>query len=370
MAKLRVAIVAPSLEIPGGQSIQAARLVGAWRADPDVEAWLVPVNPAPLRPFSLARKIKYLRTVVTELTYLPLLVRDLARADVAHVFSASYTSFLLAPLPALIVARMLGRPAILNYRSGQAPDHLKRSRLARAAIGRTDRTIVPSGFLVDVFASFGIEATVVPNLVDLERFRFRERDPVRPVLLSARSFEPLYNVACTLRAFQRIQREKPSARLTLVGGGTLEASLKALAGDLGLRHVTFAGPVPHAEMASWYAGHDIYIQSPNIDNAPTSVLEAFASGLPVVSSAAGGVPALLTHGQHGLLAPVGDHDALADHVLHLLDSPDFARRLARQANATCGRHAWASVRAEWLRAYRSLAPAANPYASGPEMAEP
>lgn len=354
MGKLRVAIVAPSLDIPGGQSIQAARLVEAWRADPDVDAWLVPVNPVPPQPFASARKIKYLRTVVTELTYLPLLVRELARADVAHVFSASYSSFLLAPLPALVVARALGRPAILNYRSGQAPDHLKRSRLAREATARTDRVIVPSRFLVDVFAGFGLEASIVPNLVDLERFRFRERDPLRPVVLSTRNFEPLYNVACTLRAFRKIQRARPAARLTLVGGGSQEPALKALASDLGLRHVTFAGRVDPGEMASWYAGHDIYIQSPNIDNAPTSVLEAFASGLPVVSSAAGGVPAILTHGRHGLLAPIDDHDALAAHVLHLLETPAYARALARQANATCERHAWASVRAEWLRAYRSL----------------
>ena len=101
MRKLRVAVVAPSLGILGGQAVQAERLIRAWKTDPDVEAWLVPVNPLPARLFRWATRVKYLRTVATELTYGPELVRELARADIVHVFSASYTSFLLAPLPAI-----------------------------------------------------------------------------------------------------------------------------------------------------------------------------------------------------------------------------------------------------------------------------
>ena len=108
-------------------------MLRAWRADPDVDAWLVPVNPLPPRPLRFAVDVKYLRTLVTELTYLSQLTRELARADVVHVFSASYTSFLLAPLPAIIAARLLRKPVVLNYRSGEAPDHRVQSALRRAS---------------------------------------------------------------------------------------------------------------------------------------------------------------------------------------------------------------------------------------------
>ncbi len=363
MGKVRIAIVAPSLGILGGQAVQANRLVEAWRADPDVHAWLVPVNPPPPRWLRRAVEVKYLRTLVTELTYVPSLVREIARADVVHVFSASYASFLLAPLPALAVARALGRPAILNYRSGQAPDHLQRSAVARLAIARTACTIVPSRFLVDVFASFGLPAAVVPNVVDTERFHFRERRPLRPRLLSTRNFEELYNVACTLRAFRIVQARWPDATLTLVGGGRAEAGLRVLAADLGLRHVTFAGRVSPDEIHAHYAANDIYIQSPNIDNAPTSMLEAYASGLPVVSTDAGGIPAMLEDGREGLLAPVGDHAALAARVLELLDHPSLAAALAGHARAACDDYTWTAVRGQWLRLYRRLARGAVPPAT-------
>jgi glycosyltransferase involved in cell wall biosynthesis len=316
--RLKVAIVAPSLRILGGQAVQADRLLQAWHDDPDVEAWLVPVNPLPPRPLRFAVSIKYVRTIVTELTYLALLVRELARADVVHVFSASYTSFLLAPLPAVRIARALGKPVLLNYRSGEAPDHLARSAVARRAIANVDRNVVPSKFLVDVFQRFGIDAVIIPNVVDLERFRFRTRNPLRPRLVSTRNFEALYNVACTIRAFRLVQNRWPNATLTLVGGGAEEGRLRALAARLELRNVEFAGPVRPDDIARFYAANDIYIQSPNVDNMPTSVLEAFASGLPVVSTEAGGVPAILTHDRHGLLAPLDDHDTLAAHVIRLL----------------------------------------------------
>lgn len=347
-------MVAPSLRILGGQAVQADRLLRAWRDDPDVDAWLVPVNPLPPRPFHAAARIKYARTVATEITYFPLLLRELRRADVAHVFSASYASFLLAPLPAMLAARMLGRPVVLNYRSGEAPDHLNRSAIARASIRRVDKNVVPSRFLVDVFREFGINAEIIPNLVDLDRFRFRERQPLRPRLLSTRNFDTLYNVECTLRAFRLVQDCRPDASLTLVGGGVEEAALRGLVAALDLRLVTFAGRVRPDDIAQFYAGHDIYLQSPNIDNMPTSVLEAYASGLPVVSTDAGGVPAILTHGVHGLLAPLNDHQALAARVLQLLDAPEHAARMARAAFATCHACTWDVIRGQWLQAYRSV----------------
>jgi glycosyltransferase involved in cell wall biosynthesis len=358
---INVAIVAPSMGILGGQAVQADRLLRAWVDDPDVRAWLVPVNPVPQGPLRHALNVKYVRTVATQLTYWPLLVRELRRADVVHVFSASYLSFLLSPLPAVLVARLFGKPVVMNYRSGEAPDHLRRSAIARAVLRNVERNAVPSRFLQEVFAGFGIDSEVIPNIVDLDRFAFRRRMPLRPRILSTRNFEDLYNVGCTLRTFRLVQQRHPDATLTLVGGGSGERALRALASELDIRNVTFAGRVRPHEMWRYYADADIYLQTPNIDNMPASVLEAFASGCAVVATNAGGVPAILTDGTHGLLVECDDHQAAARQILRLLDEPLLADRLTTAARESCERYRWENVRDQWVALYRHLAqPAALP----------
>lgn len=358
--RLRVAIVAPTLRILGGHSVQAARMLEGWAHGSEVEAWLVPINPVPPPPFDRLLKVKFVRTLVTQLCYWPLLLRELRRADVAHVFSASYTGFLLSTVPAMVVARLLGKPLVLNYHSGHAPDHLARSRLARALLRRVPDVIaVPSPFLFEVFGRFALKSVVVFNSIDTAAFRYRPRSPLRPHLLSTRNFESLYNVACTLRAFGRVQQVYPDATLTLIGSGSQETALRSLAQALGLRHLTFVGRVHPDNMPRHYSAADIYLQTPSVDNMPLSVLEAFASGLPVVSTRVGGVPAILTEGQHGLLADDNDDAGIAQGVLTVLADPDHARTLAARAYETCQAYEWSRVRDGWLAVYRQVVPATS-----------
>jgi L-malate glycosyltransferase len=351
---VRVALVAASLRIVGGHAVQAHRLIDAWRRDGRIDAWLVPIDPVPPRGLAPLRRIKYLRTLVTQLCYWPLLLRELRRADIVHIFSASYWSFLLAPMPAILVARLLGRPTVLNYHSGEAPDHLRRSGVARQVMRHwVDQNVVPSTFLRDVFASFDIAARVVPNTVDLQQFAYRVREPLRPRLLCTRNLEPIYNVACVLRAFARVQHRYHDATLTVVGSGSQDQMLRDLACSLDLQRVTFTGQVSPPEISRYYDEADIYVQTPRIDNMPLSVLEAFASGLPVVSTGVGGVPGVLTHGVHGLLAPTDDDEAVAAHIITLLESPSDARRLAAAAYESCAAYEWPIVRDRWLEAYEA-----------------
>ena len=357
-SRVRVAIVVASLRILGGQAVQANRLLNGWAGDREIDAWIVPIDPIPPSPFDRLLRIKYVRTIVTQLLYWPLLIRELRRADVVHIFSASYSSFLLAPLPAVIVSRLLGKPVLLNYHSGEAADHLRRSWIARTALRRAvDVNVVPSAYLRDVFAGFGIDADVVVNTVDRETFAYRVRDlDKRPLtLLSTRNFEPNYNVACTLRAFARVQACVPDVALTLVGSGSQEAALKELVTTLGLRDVHFAGAVRPERIASYYASADVYVQTPVVDNMPLSILEAYASGLPVVSTAVGGVPAIVRDRVDGFLAPDNDAEQVANRIIELIEHPDVARRLAAAAHAKCEQYDWRSVRESWRAIYRTLA---------------
>jgi glycosyltransferase involved in cell wall biosynthesis len=178
---------------------------------------------------------------------------------------------------------------------------------------------------------------------------------LRPVFLSNRNLEPLYNVACILRAFAHIQRRYPEAALIVAGDGSQRAELEALARELSLHNTEFIGRVEQARMHELCERADIYLNSSNIDNMPGSIIEAYAAGLPVVTTDAGGIPYILKHEETGLMVARDDHEALAACALRLLEDGELAARLADNAHAACRQYSWAAVRDEWLKLYYELA---------------
>src|SRR5207244_8072304 len=112
-ARLRVAVVAASLRYVGGQSVQADLLLRNWRGDREVEARLIPSDPPFPRPLKFIERIPVLRTLGREVIYVRDLWRGLKDMDVVHIFSASYWSFLIAPLPALLVARLRKKKVLI-----------------------------------------------------------------------------------------------------------------------------------------------------------------------------------------------------------------------------------------------------------------
>ncbi len=352
---IRLVLVGPSMDILGGQAVQVQRLL---RRLGELDGFVVeflPVNPRLPGPLRLLQRVKYVRTVVTSMAYVISLLWRLRSVDVVHAFSASYTSYLLAPLPAMAIGRMYGKQIVLNYRSGEADDHLARSRFARWTMRLAHEIVVPSGYLVDVFSRFGLHARAILNFVDLDRLDYRERRTVRPRVLSNRNLEPMYNVACSLRAFAIVQQQHADARLTVVGEGSQRKELERLASTLGLRNVTFAGKVLPDRMREYYSDADIYLNSPNIDNMPNSVIEAFAAGLPVVSTDAGGIPYVVRHGDIGFLSRCDDHESLGGQMLELLREPGLAAAVsARARRESLTRYVWPAVAVEWKRLYRDL----------------
>jgi glycosyltransferase involved in cell wall biosynthesis len=354
-ARIRVCVVAPSIGILGGQAIQAVRLVEGLNTMPALSVTFVPINPQLPGLLGKLQRVKYMRTLLTETAYIATLLRELRRADVVHIFSASYLSFVLAPTPALLIARMYDKGTVLNYRSGEAEDHVRRWRTAVPTLRLADQLVVPSGYLADVFGAVGLQTRVVANVVDLERFRYRRRDPLRPVFLANRNFEAHYNVSCVIKAFALIRQEIPGAQLIIAGDGSERTRLGLLADRLGRTGIRFVGRIAPDQMPALYDEADIYLNAPDIDNMPGSIIEAFAAGLPVVSTRAGGIPYMVHDQETGLLVDLDDHEAMAAASLRLLREPAFAVQVASRAHDECRtRYHWRAVSRQWLELYQHI----------------
>jgi glycosyltransferase involved in cell wall biosynthesis len=175
----------------------------------------------------------------------------------------------------------------------------------------------------------------VPNAVDVRRFipQAHLRLTVRKELgipegtfcwLAVGRLEEAKDYPTLLQAFSQVAVEHPEAQLVIVGQGTLEAELKQMAGRLSLADkVRFLGS--RTDVASLMNAADAFVMSSAWEGMPMVVLEAQASGLPVVATHVGGIPEVVVPGKTGYLVPPRDPDALADAMKKLMALPPEER---------------------------------------------
>ena len=362
---LRIALVGPLPPPAGGmanQTRQLAELLGAEGATVEV----VQVN----RPYSPAwiGRVRVLRAVFRLVPYLWRLVGAARRAEIFHVMANSGWSWHLFAVPAVLIGRFFGVSVVVNYRGGEAETFLAGSaHRVLPTLRRTQALVVPSGYLENVFARHGMASRVVANIVDLARFRpgVADRRVFGPHIVVTRNLEPIYDVACAIRAFARLRESLPTATMSIAGSGPERQALETLAGRLGIGDaITFTGRIDRDAIAELYRGADIALNPTRVDNMPNSVLEAMASGLPVVSTNVGGVPYMLEHERTGLLVPAGDDAAMAAALQRLSTDVALRRRLAAAGIEEASRYAWPRVRDQWLALYAECAALRSRNAAG------
>ncbi|MGH9632459.1 MAG: glycosyltransferase family 4 protein [Bryobacteraceae bacterium] len=354
-ARIRVLLVAPSLDILGGQAVQATRILSGLANEPSIAIDFQPINPRFPALLRWLKRVPYIRTACSMMLYCCHMLFRVPHYDIVHCFSAGKSSFALWTVPALRISRLFGKKFILNYRDGQAEEHLEKYKDASDLLKKATVIISPSDYVVDVFARHGISARRIFNIIDVNRFTYRQRRKLRPVFMTNRILEPLYNVGCILRTFAIVQKHYPEANLTIAHDGMCRPELEQLARELGLNHTKFIGRVPHDKVPHLYDSADIYLTSPNIDCMPGSLLECFASGLPVVATKAGGIPYIVSHEQTGLLVDLNDHEAMAACCLRLLENPDLVERLTSRAREELDQYTWTPIRKQWVATYHELA---------------
>lgn len=194
------------------------------------------------------------------------------------------------------------------------------------------RVTAPSRFLANKMAEHGYQnCEGLPLWVDrskedqLDRSIEREQNLVMFVgrLVREKGVEYL------VRAWPLVKRERPDARLLIVGGGPELEPLRALAGELGLdANEVLPGRVPHAEVAGLMARATCQVL-PSIwcENSPLTTYESYLAGLPMIASRIAGLPEMVREGETGLLATPRDERDLAKAIVRLLGDVELQKQL-------------------------------------------
>ncbi len=279
-------------------------------------------------------------------------LRKVARSyDVLHIHCCSGWGFLPAVV-GVTVGRRLKKRVVLTYHGGGGERFFdKHTRLVKHYLTRTDSNIVLSGFLAKVFDNHHLPYAIIPNIIELDESHYRERTSIQPNFICVRAHEPLYNIPCILRAFQKVLTELPEATLTLVGTGSEHEVLMAMVKEMELKNVLFTGRVDNKEIYRYLDMADIMLSAPKVDNMPVSLLEAMNAGLLVISSDVGGVPYMIEDNKTGYLFPSDDSDALASLMIQAVQQPSENTSIIRNAHQAVDAYHWENIKDKLYHTY-------------------
>ena len=241
-------------------------------------------------------------------------------------------------------------------------DQARRVEAVLAGLGRCDAVLCNSGYTRDRLRSLGVDPARLGLLVggvDPDLFRpdpSRAPEPDRPILGTSGRLKPIKGFDVALEATARLRAAGLRPRLLVAGSGPDERRLRERASALALRDaVEFLGDQPRQAMPAFYRRLDLYLQ-PSVEvrheatgvaqeeSMGRAILEAQASGVPVVASRTGGIPDVVENGTTGVLVPPKDAARLAEAIAVLVADPERRRQLAATARRVVEeRFSWEAV---------------------------
>jgi glycosyltransferase involved in cell wall biosynthesis len=243
--------------------------------------------------------------------------------DVVHTHN---TKPLLYAGPA---ARLAGVRAVVHTRHGRRHGATRRQNfLFRLAARCVDRIVCVSEDSARLCRRDGIDRAIVQTIlngIDLDQFPCSGPSSNGPAVFVGR-LTPEKDIPTLLHAARRVVVTQPGFRLVIAGSGPCASELKDLSTRLRIAEVVeFPGEV--RDVPKLLRKASMFVLPSITEGLPLTVLEAMASGLPVVATAVGGVPEAVEDGVTGALVPSGEPIALADAVLHVCSDTDKARAM-------------------------------------------
>jgi L-malate glycosyltransferase len=249
------------------------------------------------------------------------------------------------------------QPIVMTLHGGAFPEFQQRyPQWTRRVLRRATRIVAPSAYLARAVEQRGFTAEIIPNLIELVDYPFRQRTNLAPRLFWMRSFHPVWNPQMAVRVLAKLRQRYPEATLVMAGQDKgLQSECERLAEELGVRAaLELPGFIDAEQKRQFAAASDVFINTNRIDNMPVAVVEACAFGLPVVSTSVGGIPDLLTDGESGLLVASDDDDAMVAAILQLLNEPNLAANLSSNGRRLAEKSAWEAVRQQWETLFSEL----------------
>ena len=252
-----------------------------------------------------------------------------------------------------VLARFFQIPYYTHLHGGDLNDRLRKSPFFCDLIFKNSKNnISPSKFLFDSFSRKGYSTIYIPNFINIDLYKFKERRSCSLKLLWLRSFHAIYNPEMAIQVVKNLEKSYQNVELCMVGNdkdGSLK-ECKKLVDDFGLnKQIKFTGFLPKHEWISLSKNYDIFINTTNYDNMPVSIIEAMALGLPIVTTVVGGLKYLLDNNIDSLFVPKGDVSKMCKQIIRLKTNNDLCHRLSLNGRIKAEQFTWDVVKKDWYK---------------------
>ncbi|MGI8952788.1 MAG: glycosyltransferase family 4 protein [Chitinophagaceae bacterium] len=238
-------------------------------------------------------------------------------------------SFLWQKLMVTIL-KSLHKKIILIVHGGSIPQQMDiNPRRFLNALKRADIIVCPSGYFFEYLKKYNLATILIENVINLNKYPFQKKSKITPKLLWMRAFEDVYNPQMAVRVAVQLAKKYPDFKMVMAGADLgMQNQIKQMAKQYSITDkIIFPGYINMKEKLQYAKDCDIYICTNKIDNAPVSLIEFMALGLPVVSVNTGGIPFLIKHGETGLLVEFDDDEAMAKQIENLLQDLRLAQKI-------------------------------------------
>lgn len=345
-SQLKVCLVAPFPPRKGGVTVQTA-LLAKYLEKSGAKVLNVDTNLQSLRK----RGLGPIRIALQPWVVLGRMLRIIPKSDVVHFEAASFWGFMPTWL-GVPLARLFRKRSVLSYHGGMGPEFIDRyGWLATMPMRKCSVLTVCSQKLLTEFTARGVKAELHHNLFEAERFVFRDRVKMEPAICWTRSMEETYDPLSAVKTFEIVRKRYPEATLKMAGEGPLMQTCADYIAGQKVEGIELTGRLPSEGVADLMLRSSICLNTSRIDGLPTALLEAAATGLPIVTTPVGGIASLFEDGVSAVFVEIGDCEAMANAICAFLEDPDRARAMGAAARAAALEYSWPKVRTEYVRFY-------------------
>ena len=280
-----------------------------------------------------------------------LFVVKMIKPDIVHSHSISFHN---AGLPAFLIKKILKIPYVAY---GQGSDVYLPSfekSFKKAVLKNSDATIaLTNNMKIAMQKIYDKSISVIPNGCDPTKFENLSKRDLRDklkikedkkIMIFVGRLHPIKGLHYLIEAMRIIHQKYPKSRLLIVGDGEDRNNLENLVKKLNLnKYVSFIGMVPNETVPEYMVASDVFVLPSLSEGFPTVILEAMASGIPIVATKVRGVPEIIKDGENGFLVEPRNSEEIAEKVLLLLNKDELRKRISEKNIEEVKRYHWESI---------------------------